>query len=170
MKVLVWMAGVSMLVFALMVVFWVRRFERYTPREALLDLRAGAAARNDPKPVERFLELRYGPMTEPANRQKAFLDFFNVGHIEGLHLIVKHMPPEKRQSNITAMAQWVANYRTTMSPQEKASLRTHLNSPAGRLTIKQATSQYLSHDIRYRSSTEKVIRELMATLAEVDQP
>ncbi len=169
-KILAWVAGVGLVAFALTAVFWVRHFHAYTPREALKDVRAGIAARHDPKPVEKFLELRYGSMTEPANREKAFLDFFNPGHIEGMHLLVKHMPPEKKPVHIAAMAQWIANYRTTMTPQEKASLQSILGTDAGRQTLKQATSQYLSHEASYRAATTKVIGELIATLAEIQKP
>jgi hypothetical protein len=146
---------------------WIRRFHHYTPIEAVEDLRAATAARNAPRPVERFLELRYGPLTEATNRQKAFLDFFNVGHIEGLHLIVQRAPPEHRQRAIQNMAQWVADYRRSLTPEEKASLAAALQTEAGRATLQQATAKYLSHDVRYRSITAPVITELMATLAEV---
>ena len=57
------------------------------------DVRAGLKARNIKEPqarVEAFLEARYGPLTEPANRQRAFLDFFNQDHIKGLNFIVSH--------------------------------------------------------------------------------
>ena len=165
-----WALAALMLVAALAAVYWVRRFQNYTPVAAVQDLRAAIAARHDPKPVEKFLELRYGPLTEPANRQKAFVEFFNVGHIEGLHLIVTRMPAERREGSIRGMAQWVAQYRQTLSPEEKQSLRDYLNSDTGRLTLRQATAKYLSHDVRYRSARSPVIEELMATLAEVQKP
>ena len=81
------MCAVGIVLIALGVTFWTRRFHNYTPIEALHDLQAAAQVKNAPRPVERFLELRYGPLTEPANRQKAFLDFFNVGHIKGLNML-----------------------------------------------------------------------------------
>lgn len=150
--------------------YWFWRFRQYTPVEAIKDLRAAAAVRNAPRPVERFLELRYGPLTEPANRQQAFLDFFNVGHIQGLQIITSHMADTQRQSNVAAMAQWIAEYRRTMSPAEKESLSTHLRSDAGRRTLQQATAQYLSQDVRYRAATAPVIEELMTTLATIQKP
>jgi hypothetical protein len=148
-------------------VLWVRRFHRYTPAEAVQDLRAAALARYSPRPVERFLEVRYGPLTEPANRQKAFLDFFNVGHIEGLYIIVGRMGGAYREARIASMAEWIAEYRSTMSPEEMESLRASISSEAGRATLQQATAAYLQKDVRFRAATASVIAELMATLAAV---
>lgn len=167
---LLW-AGVAVIVLiAAGATFWTRQFHSYTPTEALQDLQAAAQVKNAPQPVERFLELRYGPLTDAANRQRAFLDFFNVGHIKGLNILVSRMPSDRRQSNITAMAQWVANYRATMTPEEKAALGAYVNSPVGRATLQQATAQYLQQDVRYRAGTASVIQELMTTLAAVRKP
>lgn len=163
--------GVAGLVsIALGVIFWVRTFHRYTPVEVVQDVRAALAARNDPKPVERFLELRYGPLTEPANRRKAFLDFFNVGHIQGLHLIVTRAPESRRQPSIQAMAQWIADYRRTMSREEREALGAHLRTAAAQRTLQDATALYLSQDVYYQAATAPVIEELMATLAAVQKP
>ena len=169
-KILAWGSSVGFVLIALGVILWVRRFHDYTSVEVAQDVQAALAARNDPKPVERFLELRYGLLTEPANRQKAFLDFFNVGHIQGLHLLVTRAPESHRQPSINAMAQWIANYRQTMSPEEKQALGAHLGTDAGRRSIQQATALYLSHDVHYRAATAPVISELMATLASVQKP
>ena len=114
---------------------WIRRFHHYTPVEAVQDVRAAIQAKDAPQPVERFLELRYGPLTDPANRQRAFLDFFNIGHIKGLHYLAGRMGSQQRQASTAAMAQWVANYRTTMTPDERASLGAYVSSDAGRATI-----------------------------------
>jgi hypothetical protein len=169
-KSLLWTGAVGLVVLALGIAFWVHRFHRYTPVEVVQDFRAAVAVGLHPRPVERFLELRYGPMTEPANRQKAFLDFFNVGHIQGLHLMVSHTPEPMRQPNINAMAQWVADYRRTMTPAEKESLGAYLRTQAGQNTLKQATAQYLAQDVYYRAATAPVIAELMATLTAVQKP
>ncbi len=155
---------------ALAVVVWVWRTYHYTPVEVVQDVRAAIAVRNEPNSVKRFMEVRYGPMTEPANRQKAFVDFFNVPHIEGLHLLVQRMPASRRASSINGMAQWVANYRSTMTPEEKASLRAYFNTDTGRTTLQQATAKYLSHDAYYRAATAPVITELMITMAEIQKP
>lgn len=168
-KIIVRISVVVLGVAALGTTLWLRSFKQYTPAEVVQDLRAAVAARNAPKPVERFLELRYGPLTEPANRQKAFLDFFNVGHIEGLQILVKRAPESRRQASINAMSEWVADYRRTMTPDEKLALREHLGSDQGRVTLQQATAKYLSQDVRYRAATAPVITELMATLAEVQK-
>ena len=149
---------------------WFYHFRHYTPAEAVQDVQAALAARNAPKPLEKFLELRYGTMSDPANRQKAFLDFFNVGHIKGLNYLVTRMPPARQQANIKATAEWIANYRQNMTPEERQSLRSHLQTDAARVTLQQATSQYLSHDVRYRSASAPVIAELLTTIVEVQKP
>jgi hypothetical protein len=148
-------------------VFWIRRFHRYTPVEVMQDIRAGIRAQHAPRPVERFLELRYGSLADPANRQKAFLDFFNVGHIEGLHILTSHMHGEQQQTNILAMAQWVADYRRSMTPEEKRTLNACLNTDAGQKIVRQAAAQYLRQDVHYRAATACVIEELMTTLSAV---
>jgi hypothetical protein len=170
MRKVLWVGVAVIALIVLGVTFWRLQFHSYTPIEALRDLEAAAQVRNAPRPVERFLELRYGPLTEPANRRRAFLDFFNVGHIKGLNMLVSRMPSDRRQSNITAMAQWVANYRATMTSEEKAALGSYVTSPVGRATLQQATAQYLQQDVRYRAGTAPVIQELMTTLATVQRP
>jgi len=169
-KIIVWVGVVGLALLTLAVALWIRTFHRYTPMEVVQDIRAGLAARHAPQPVERFLELRYGPLTEPANRQKAFLDFFNVGHIEGLQILVVHMQSAERQTNIAAMANWVAEYRRTMSPEEKQALKARLSTANGRQMLRQATAQYLRQDVHYRAATAGVIRELMTTVAAVQTP
>jgi hypothetical protein len=161
-------AGLAMV--ALATALWVWKFQRYTPVEVVQDLKAGIAARNAPRPVERYLELRYGPLTSPANRQKAFLDFFNVGHIEGLQIMTSHMKPAEREANTAAMAQWVAHYRQTMTPEERQTLNAQLSTPSGYATLRQATAQYLKQDVRYRAATAPVIRELMTTISAIQKP
>jgi hypothetical protein len=168
-KKLLWTAITGLLLVGVGAIFWVRRFHHYTPVEAIKDLRAAAAVGYSEKPVERFLELRYGNLTDPANRQKAFLDFFNMGHIEGLYILVERTDPSYRQTSINGMAQWVADYRRTMSPEEKAALKSYAQSAAGRATIREATSYYLGQDVRYRVATAGVISELLKTLAEVQK-
>ena len=168
-KIILWTAGLALAALALGITWWKHHFRGYTPVEVALDVRAAVASRNAERPVERFLELRYGPLTEPANRQKAFLDFFNVGHIEGLQILVRRAPESRRPVAIAAMAEWVADYRKTMSPEEKAALGAFLRTEPGQQTVQQATAKYLSQDVHYRAATAPVIRELMATLAEVQK-
>ncbi len=133
-------------------------------REIALDLKAGAGARGAQKQFERFIELRYGPMDDPANRQKVFLGFFDTNHIEGMRRLVGFMKPAERQTNIAATADWIANYRDKMSAQEREALASALLSEEGRARIQRASALYRSRDIAYRSATEPVIRELMTTL------
>jgi hypothetical protein len=167
---LLWAGAIAILLVAVASVLWVRRFHRYTPIEALQDLQAAAQARNSPKPVEKYLEARYGPMTEPANRQKAFLDFFNIGHIEGLNIIVSRLPGDRKQASINAMARWVASYRGTISSDEKAALSSYLHSDAGRTVLQRAASEYLQKGVHFRAATAPVIQELMTTVSTVQTP
>ena len=169
-KRLLW-AGVAVIVMiAAGTTLWIRRFHHYTPVEAVQDVRAAIQAKDAPQPVERFLELRYGPLTDPANRQRAFLDFFNIGHIKGLHLLASSMGNEQRQASTAAMAQWVADYRATMTADEKAALGAYVRSETGRETVQQAAAQYLQQDVHFRAATASVIQELMTTLATVQRP
>lgn len=155
---------------ALGAIWWVRRFQDYTPVEALQDLQAAAKVRNAPQPVERFLELRYGPLTEPANRQKAFLDFFNVGHIKGLQMLTSRMGEQRRQASISAMARWVSSYRESMTSAEREALGRYIRSEGGMQTLQRATAQYLRQDVHFRAATAPVIGELMTTLAAAQKP
>jgi hypothetical protein len=168
-KKILWIGAGLLAVVALGTAYWVHRFKSYTPPEVLQDIRAGIAARNDPRPVDRFMEERYGPMTDPANRQRAFLDFFNPGHVEGLHVLVSRMPRERRQREIMSMAKWIADYRRTMTPEEKRDLGKRLDSEEGRAMMRQATAQYLRQGVHYRGSTAPVIEELMTTVTTVQQ-
>jgi hypothetical protein len=163
---LVILAGLAVLLAGL----WTWRFRTYTPKEALLDLRAAARSRHAPRPVERFLELRYGPLTEATNRQHAFLDFFNQGHIEGLYMISGHLKDDLRRARIADMAKWLGQYRQSLTPGEKAALRARLETPEGKVMLQKATSLYLSRDVAYRAATAPVITELMTTLAEIKKP
>jgi len=136
----------------------------------LHDLQAASRVGWAAQPIERFMRLRYGPMANPDNRQKAFLDFFNIGHIKGLTILVSHDNPARRQPNIDAMAKWVADYRATLTPEEKAALGAYFRSDAGQVTLRQAAAQYLHEDVHFRAGTAGVVQELMATLATVRTP
>ena len=163
-----WAGIVALVLVAAGTVAWFRTFRRYPPKAVMKDVRAGLAARHVQEPkarVEAFLEARYGPLSDPANRQKAFLDFFDVDHIKGLNFIVTHTPASQKQANTQAMADWIAHYRATMTPEERTGLQARLNSPAGQAMLQQATAQYQSQDVYYRAAQQPVIRELMTTLA-----
>lgn len=167
----VWLGLAVLCLVALAVGIYLRAFHRYPPAELLQDLQAGIAVRDVKDANERFaqyLEKRYGPMKDPANRQKAFLDFFNVDHIRALQFMVAHSPVEQRQANIQATADWVANYRATMTTAERAALAAQLTSPSGRRMLRQATAQHNSQDIYYRGSTLPVISQLLRTIHEVE--
>ena len=68
------------------------------------------------------------------------------------------------------MAQWIADYRATITPDEKQALGAYVRSDAGHATLQQATAQYLQQDARFRAGTAPVIQELMTTLATVNKP
>jgi hypothetical protein len=149
---------------------WIWRFRTYTPAAVARDLKAAFQSRNASQPAVHFLELRYGPLSEPENRQKAFVNFFNVDHMEGLYRITAKMQGAQKTTNIAATAQWIADYRNNMTPEEKQSLGDYLRSPTGREALARATVEYLKRDVEYRSATAPVIAELMATIAHVQKP
>jgi len=142
-------------------------FSRQIPHDVMLDVKAAMAARNTRNPLHSYLEARYGSLTNPANREKAFLGFFDVDHIKGMHFLASHMPPERRLANAKAMAKWIADYRETMTDTEKQDLREILSSPEGVASIRKATSQYLKQDVRYRAANADAITELMTTLSTI---
>jgi len=149
---------------------WVRWLHHGPPPGLMKDIRAGIAARNLKDPDQRllkYLEVRYGPMSDPTNRQSAFVDFFNLEHIQTLQLLVQHSPESQRQQNIDAMARWVASYRASLSPQERAALSARFQTGQGQAMLRRATAQYNSQDVRYRGSTAPVISQLLRTLYEV---
>ena len=142
------------------------------PREIIPDIRAAISARGIADPDARFnkyLESRYGSMEDPANRERAFEDFFNRDHITAMQLIVKHSPPDQRRANIRATADWLANYRQNMTQQEKTDLANYFQSDEGRAALQGATGQFMNQDAEYRSSTTPVINQLMTILSGVKQ-
>ncbi len=171
-RILLWLGFTALLLIAVGAWLWVRTFRHYTPKEVLADVRAGLAALHIREPqarVEAFLEARYGSLANPTNRQRAFLDFYSPDHIKGLAFIVKHTPPEQKQANTQAMAQWIAGYRETMSPEERAALRAQLDTEAGRAMLRQATAVYQSQDVYFSGAQAPVIGEIMKTLTAVQQ-
>ncbi len=152
------------------VIGYVRLFRGYPPREFMQDIKAGVAVREIKDPDERFrqyLERRYGSMSEAANREKAFFDFFNPEHIRALQFMVAHSPKEQRTENIAATAKWVAQFRAHLTAAERASLREKLKADSGHAMLKQATAQYNTQDIYYRGATAPVISELLRTIHDV---
>ncbi len=143
------------------------------PPEFSKDVRAGLAARPIQDPDERFkkyLEVRYGPLSDPANRQKAFLDYFNVDHIKALRLLVQHSPEAQRPGSIAAAARWVEGYRKSLTPEERVALRAQLQSPEGVAMLRRATAQYNSQDVHYRGQTAQVISQLLQTIGSLQAP
>ena len=164
--------GITLLVLAIAGAAVIQHFRHRLPPELMQDVRAGIAARHISDPdqrFEKFLEGRYGPLTDPANRQKAFLDFFNIDHIRAMQLMVKHSPENMRQANIDASAKWVEHYRQSLSAQERADLSGRLQSPEGRSMLQKATAQYNSQDVQYRGQTAPVISQLLKTIGSLQK-
>jgi hypothetical protein len=152
---------------------WVRTFHHYSPREFLKDVRAGLAARNIQQPkarVEAFLTARYGPLTDPANRQCAFLDLFNVEHTKALDLISGHGPANQQQADTQAMAEWIAQYRKSMSAEERSALRARVNSPSGQSMLQRSTAHFMAQEESVRNAQKPVMMEITATLTSLWKP
>ena len=165
--------GITMVVLAVVGAIVVDRIRQRIPPELMQDIRAGIAARHISDPDQRFqryLEGRYGSLSDPANRDKAFLDFFNVDHIRALQLLVKHSPENMHQANINASAKWVEKYRESLTAQQRADLGARLQSLDGRTMLQRATAQYNSQDVQYRGQTAPVISQLLKTIAGLQKP
>jgi hypothetical protein len=168
MKWLAWLGGGGLVLLLAGFLIWKHHFHDYTPLDALLDLRAAAHLGHSPDPVGEFLERRYGPQTDPANREKAFVDFFNAGHIEGLYLIVGNRSDPQTKKLVAKVAQTITDYRALMTPDEKADLGAYFRSDAGRAQVHEAKATFQSKDVRFRSVTTPVIKEILGTLADVN--
>jgi len=167
-----WITGLALAVVVLGVVVGYAIRQRI-PLELMADLRAGIAARHEGDParrLHRYLENRYGSQDDPANRDKVFVDFFNVEHIKALQLMVRHSPESQRQASIDSMADWVAAYRQSLSEADRARLKEQFATPEGRAMLKQATSQYNQQDVEYRGQTASVISELLKTIHSLQNP
>jgi len=152
---------------------WIRTFHHYSPWEVLKDVRAGLAARDIQQPkarVEAFLTARYGPLTESANRQHAFLDLFNVDHVKALDLIAGHSPASQQQADTQGMAEWIAQYRKTMTVEERAALRACINSKSGQSMLRQSTAHYMAQEESVRKAQKPVMTELTTTLTSLWMP
>lgn len=170
-----WLRVIGILVALLMVAAAAGFFavRKRLPPEFSKDIRAGLAARRIQDPdarFEKYLEGRYGPMSDPLNQQKAFLDYFNVEHIKALQLLVKHSPEAQRPQNIAAAARWVENYRESLTLEDRAALRAKLQTPAGVEMLRRATAQYNSQDVHYRGQTAPVISQLLKTIHSLQTP
>lgn len=146
----------------------VHRLRQRLPAEFMQDVRAGLAARKIKDPdlrFQKYLEVRYGPQSDLTNREKVFLDFFNVEHIRAMQFLVKHSPVNMRQANIDATARWVEQFRNSLTPDQQADLSARLQAGGGQSLLSQATAQYNSQDVYYRGQTAPVISELLKTIA-----
>jgi hypothetical protein len=166
-KFVIWSCFSVAGVLLLAAVLWACVMRHRLPPGIMKDIRAGLPARHIQDPDARllkYLEGRYGPMSDPAHRREAFLDFFNLEHIRALQLLVKHSPETHRQANIDAMARWVATFNAALSPEERAALNAQFQTGEGQAMLRRATAQYNSQDVRYRGSTAAVISQLLRTI------
>jgi hypothetical protein len=166
-------AAITVLVFVIAGAIVLHHIRQRLPAGFMKDVRAALAARKIPDADERFrryLELRYGSLDDPANRKKAFLDFFNVEHVKSLQFLVKHTPENLRQANIDASAKWLVQYRESLTPAEREELEAELQSPDGRAMLRAATAEYNSQDVAYRGQTVPVISQLLTTIATLPKP
>lgn len=162
--------GISLVALALVVIVGGLTLRRRLPRELMQDIRAGIAARNIQDPdarLNKYLEVRYGTQSDPANRRKVFLDFFNLDHIKAMQMMVRHSPSDQKQANVLAMSRWVESFRNSLQPEDRAALSAQLQSDAGRVMLGRATAQYNCQDVYYRGLTAPVISQLLTTIAEL---
>ncbi len=166
--------GVAALLLVFLAVVLGPRLARFRrPAGLMKDIQAGLAARDIKDPDQRlrkYLTGRYGDLEDPEIRRKVFVDFFDPERIRTLQMLVRRAPDAQRQASIEAMARWVAGYRASLSPEDKAELNARFQTPEGQAMLRRATAQYNSQDVRYRGMTAGVISELLRTLNEVDQP
>ncbi|HEX7652274.1 MAG TPA: hypothetical protein VF607_02135 [Verrucomicrobiae bacterium] len=164
-------SGVLALLLAILAGLVIHRLHQLPP-EFMLDIKAGMAARgiqDADQRFEKYLEGRYGPQTNAANRDKVFLDFFNLEHIRAMQMMVKHSPVAQRQANIDATARWVQKYRNSLTDDQKEKLRQQLLSDDGKALLKNATTQYNQQDVQYRGQTAPVISQLLTTIAQLQR-
>ena len=155
----------AVVVMAGVVIFF--QVRRHLPRDFDKDIRAGLAAREIADPDERlrkYHEERYGPLSDPLNRQKVFMGYFDLEHIKAMQFMVQHIPEDRRAATIQASARWIENYRNSLTPQERAALQAQFQGPEGQAMLKQATGQYNSQDVQYRGQTVPVISQLLQTI------
>ena len=163
--------GLGLLVIVAMV--FLHRARERIPSGLMNDVRAGLAALNVRDPDERlakYLELHYGRMSDPVNRRRVFLDFFDRDRIQALEWLVRHTPSDQRQVDILAMAKWIEQYRLSLTPDERAALQAVVHTPEGSLMLQRATAQYNNQDVYYRSQTAPVISQLLKTVGQLQAP
>ena len=167
-----WLGLAGVLVLALGIAAWLRVVYFGKPVGVMKDIRAGLAARplKDPDArLAKYLDGRYGTMADPANRERVFVDFFNPERIKTLEILVRHAPEDQRLANIDAMARWLADYRASLTAEQRAALNARFQTPEGRAMLGRATAQYNAQDVHYRGATAPVISELLRTLNEAEQ-
>jgi hypothetical protein len=168
MPILLWVAAIAAVLTGAGRLYWLRTFDQYPLRELISDVRAGLATRGISEPEARmtaFLAARYGPLTEAANRQRAFLAFYDVEHTKALDIIASRGSASQKQADTQALGHWIAQYRKTMSPEERAALRTYLKSEAGSALLQRSTTNFLAQPEPVRQAQRPIMVELTTTAA-----
>jgi hypothetical protein len=68
------------------------------------------------------------------------------------------------------MAEWIADYRKTMSAEERAALRALINSESGHSMLRRSTAHYMAQEESVRNAQKPVMMELTATLTSLWKP
>ena len=68
------------------------------------------------------------------------------------------------------MAEWIAQYRKTMSAEERAALRARINSESGQSMLRRSTAHYMAQEESVRNAQKPVMMELTATLTSLWKP
>ena len=116
-----------------------------------------------------WLASQFGPLDIAANREKAFLSFLDSKHIKIFGLEARLASAKQSRRDSETAARWIANYRATMTPEERADLRDRLNSDAGRAMLQQANAAFQSLDVSFRGNVTPAVAEVLATVAELQK-
>ena len=167
----IWGGPLELALAVLAIAAWMcfpHRYIHHYPRAVREDIRAAFSCwRPGDTPDQtfrRYLEIGFGPLTNPTNRQKAFLSFFDPDLLAARFVIMSRTPAKYNEANIAAAARWMAEYRANLSPEERSALRRSLLSPAAQARIQQATTQYETWSADLRGATAPVFVEALATL------
>jgi hypothetical protein len=119
--------------------------------------------------VQWWLAAHYGPLDVPANREKALLSFFDAKHIKELYVFSRLRTADQYRGDVEAAARWIAKYRSTMSPEERADLQARLNSDSGRAMLHEGNAQFQSMDVSWRGKVKPAVTEILTTLSDLQK-
>jgi len=116
-----------------------------------------------------WLASQFGSLEVPANREKALLSFLDRKRIKVYFLLSGASSAQQNRRDAETTARWIAKYRATMTPEERADLRARLNSDAGRAMLQQANAEFQSLDVSFRGGVTPAVAELLTTVAELQK-